>query len=556
MGLKDYAGMTCFRLRALLSRYRADLLLALGLLIIAFLLRLPYLTLVPHLTDETGEVLEALRVAQERTITLTGQERYLGPVFSYLLAAAFLLVGPSITLPRAVVMVMGALTVPLTYWLARTMTGRLGSFLASAMMATSLTHILINSHIAWSNSITPFFTTLALAVFCAAIKRESNWLLALSGFLAGIALQTHPSVLVLLVGMAIWFLAQRRAWLRRPAPYTAVLLALLAYGNMIWFNLQSRLESVTQARFSWTFVGDYLNAGFYAENVRNLLIQLLKMLAGLFRQDYQPLDYLREPAVLAYGLVLIAALFFAARRGKSLPLFLFVSTALLLPLFDTSYHGLHESRYLGFLMPVGYTAIGILMEGLLQPRVLTSAQRSPSDDRAPVRDPRSLIIAMACLILVVYPLWSLAGYYRSSMANGLNNTRLLRMTEIAHEAHSQGATVFLDKRLKEVVWAGAAGDNPLRGLKTLLTLDGTPHTIAKLGKINWFLENAPQNDYVLFLAPKTHAWLAEHYPLIPLDATPTPAETPYGLYGFAGRQRWTLRVWLTERRSLPPDPPR
>jgi 4-amino-4-deoxy-L-arabinose transferase-like glycosyltransferase len=497
---------------------------SLFLFAIALIIRLPYLTLIPHLTDETGEVLEALRVAQERAITPVGQEMYLGPVFSYLLAAAFLLFGPSIALPRAVMLLIGVLTVPLTYGLARTMAGRLGGFLAGALMATSFTHILINSHIAWSNSITPFFTTLALAVFCTAMEKGSGWLLALSGFLIGVALQTHPSVLVLIPGLVGWFLSQKRGrtWLRRPAPTIAALLALLAYSNMIWFNLQSGFESIAEASSSRNFLGGDLRPGFYAENVRNLLSQLLRMLSGAFRQGYQPLETLWEPAVLAYGLVLVAALFYAARRGKSLPLFLFVSTALLMPFFNTNYHGLHESRYLGFLLPVVYTAMGAFMEALLQPTV---AQRNL----------RSLAIVATCVILVVYPLISLAGTYRDSMANGLNNARLLRMTNIAHEAHGRGAMVFLDKGLKEVVWMGAAGDHPLRGLKCLLTLDGTPYTVADLSKMNWFLENAPENEYLLFLAPQNHAWLSEHHPLIPLDATPTPAETPYGLYRFASQ---------------------
>lgn len=509
-----------------MQRTGADLVLSLALFAAALAIRLPYLTLIPRLTDETGEVLWALRIARGEILPLTHVDTYNGPLFPYLLAALFHLFGLSIPLPRVFVMIIGALTVVVTYGLARAMAGRLAGLVAGGLMATSFAHILINSHVAWSNCTTPFFTTLAALVFYLAVRRESGRLLALSGLLIGLALQTHPSVFLLIPGLALWFLAQERGrtWLRRPAPYVAVLLALLAYSNMIWFNLRGGFASVAEARNPRNAYVELPTPAAYAENLRNLIIQLLKMLSGTFREGYAPLDYLREPPVLIYGLVLLLALAYTVRRGRSLPLALLASTALLMPYVNRSYESLHDTRYIAFLLPLAYTAMGILLGDLLR--------RS--------RGATPWMALLACLILVGTPLVSLGVYYEDSMASGLSNEKLLHMAILLRDTRDRGGYVFIDKELKRLKLGG--GGDPARAMDHLLTLDGTPHTLADLGKMNWFLDHDPDGDFMLILAPKTHAWLAQHYRLVPVELVPT-AEEPdpstgsghrYGLYRFTG----------------------
>jgi 4-amino-4-deoxy-L-arabinose transferase-like glycosyltransferase len=479
----------------------------------ALAIRLPYLTLIPRLTDETGEVLWALRIAQGEILPLTHVDTYNGPLFPYLLAAAFRVFGLSIPLPRAFVMVIGALTVVVTYGLARAMAGRLAGLLAGALMATSFTHVLINSHVAWSNCTTPFFTALAALVFYLAVMKGSERLLALSGLLIGLALQTHPSAFLLIPGLALWFLAQEqgRAWLRRPAPYVAVLLTLLAYSNMIWFNLRGGFASVAEARNPLNAYVEFPSLAAYAENVRNLIIQLLKMLSG----------------TLAY----------TVRQGRSLPLALLSTTALLMPYVNRSYESLHDTRYIAFLLPLAYTAIGILLGD-----ILCFGTPSATQHKQQGRGVTLWIAVLACLILIGTPLLSLGAYYRESMASGLSNEKLLHITVVLRDTRDRGGYVFIDKELKRLKLGG--GGDPARAMDHLLAMDGTPHTLADLGKMNWFLDHDPDGDFMLILAPKTHAWLAERYRLVPLALAPT-AEEPdpstgsghrYGLYDFEGRR--------------------
>ena len=509
---------TLSRVKITLQRYRADLILGLALFAAALAIRLPYLLLIPRLTDETGEVLWALRIAQGEILPLTHVDTYNGPLFPYLLAAAFRVFGLSIPLPRAFAMVIGTLTVVVAYGLARAMAGRLAGLLAGALMATSFTHVLINSHVAWSNCTTPFFTALAALVFYLAVVRGSGRLLALSGLLIGLALQTHPSAFLLIPGLALWFLAQEQGWtwLRRPAPYVAVLLALLAYSNMIWFNVRGGFASVAEARNPLNAYVELPGLTAYAENLRNLIIQLLKMLSGTFQEGYAPLDYLREPPVLVYGLVLLLALMYTVRRGRSLPLALMAPAALLMPYVNRSYESLHDTRYIAFLLPLAYTAIGILLGDILQRG----------------RGATLWVAVLACLILIGTPLLSLGAYYRESMASGLSNEKLLHITIVLRDTRDRGGYVFVDKELKPLKLGG--GGDPARAMDHLLTLDGTPHTLADLGKMNWFLHNDPDGDFMLILAPKTHAWLAERYRLVPLELIPTAEKPDYGLYDFEG----------------------
>ena len=186
--------------------------------------RWPYLLRLPHFTDEVGEVRWALRIWRGEAFPLTAQVQYMGPYHHYLLAAALWLFGPQIVLPRLLVLIIGALTVVLTYLLGRELAGPKVGQLAALLLATSPQHIVVNSHVAWQNSTTPLYSTLSLWALARALRladrgrgawgRGGPWLL-LSGLGYGIALGTHLGLAALapaLVGTVAYFLWRHRAW--------------------------------------------------------------------------------------------------------------------------------------------------------------------------------------------------------------------------------------------------------------------------------------------------------------------------------------------------------
>src|SRR5207248_5461599 len=127
---------------------------------------------------------------------------------------------------------LGALTVALTYWLAREWwPGRAAALLAGALLAASGAHAVVASHVAWSNCTTPFYTTLAAALLARAVRRGTPRLLPAAGLAAGLALQTHPAALPVLLALAacgLWH-SRRLGWLRTPWPAAAVAAFVVAY---------------------------------------------------------------------------------------------------------------------------------------------------------------------------------------------------------------------------------------------------------------------------------------------------------------------------------------
>ena len=159
--------------------WQLELLLAGGLATLALVIRLPYLWSIPRFTDETLEVLHSLAIVRDGTRPLTNYDSYYGALYNYVVALALAVSGESPLAPRLVVLIAGVLTVVATYFLGveigrwlpplrvlgLSVTGRVGprivGLLAAAFLATNGPHVVVNSHIAWSNCLTPLLTTLA-----------------------------------------------------------------------------------------------------------------------------------------------------------------------------------------------------------------------------------------------------------------------------------------------------------------------------------------------------------------------------------------------------------
>ncbi len=79
----------------------------------------------------------ALVIAASESFPLTAKDTYFGPLHAYILAASLKLFGPSVALPRLVIMVFGAFTVVATYLLGCELAGRAVGAVAAAKLAIS-----------------------------------------------------------------------------------------------------------------------------------------------------------------------------------------------------------------------------------------------------------------------------------------------------------------------------------------------------------------------------------------------------------------------------------
>jgi 4-amino-4-deoxy-L-arabinose transferase-like glycosyltransferase len=395
----------------LLSR---EAVLLAGLVAAGFALRLPHLWTVPRFTDETREVLRAIELLNgglSSADRLVNVDAYIGGLYLWLLAGIFWLTGVSAMTPRLMMAVAGALAVGCTYLLARDLGGRLAGLLAAVLVATSGGQILSNGHIAWSHCLTPTLTTLATWMLQRAVRQgcRGSWLG--SGFSFGLALQTHPATLVLLPGAAAYVLWWGRRWLRTPWPYLAFGLFLLAYANVIAFNVMTaggtlREAATVRDRYDQGIVVDTL---VYLGNHLPHGLMLLRYLAGAVDARSGTVFYLLDPTLWIYGGLSLSGLIYCARRGAPLLLLMTLSSILIMPYFNQrKYVPISDGRYLMPLLPLAYAGAGTL---------LVAGWQRISERRPTWR----LAFVVGAVLLVLYPLAPLTRYFGQEVAAGRTN---------------------------------------------------------------------------------------------------------------------------------------
>jgi 4-amino-4-deoxy-L-arabinose transferase-like glycosyltransferase/glucose/arabinose dehydrogenase len=434
---------------ALLSR---DAGLMLGLAAIGLALRLPYLWTIPRFSDETREVLRAIELLHG---SLTGADRlvnvdaYIGGLYTWLLAGVFWLTGVSALTPRLMMAVAGAIAVGVTYLLARDLGGRVAGVIAAGLLATSGGQILSNGHLGWSHCLTPTLTTLAAWLLQRAVRLDCRGSWLASGFTFGLALQTHPATLVLLPGAAVYVLWWGRRWLRTPWPYCALALFVLAYANVLAFNLMTaggsfREAATVRERYDAGIVVDTL---VYLGNHLTHGLMLLRYLAGAVDARAGVAAYLLDPTLWLYGGLSAAGLVYCARRGAPLLLLMTLSSILIMPYFNQrKYVPISDGRYLMPLLPLAYAAIGALLA------------------RVPLTRRRLMVAGV--VLLMLYPLAPLARYFGQEIAAGRTNTPLLQAVDAVSAARRPDEPVLLDRDLADIKLEG--GGTAFRSLRFLL----------------------------------------------------------------------------------------
>ena len=523
-----------------------------AVLALAVLARLPALQLVPHLTDETGEVLYARAILAEGQRPLVHTDAYNGAFWAYLMAGWLHLMPDDVAAPRLLSLALGLATVLAALALAAALAPPprrlMAALLGGSLMATAFTPSLVNSRVAWSNSSTPLWCALCALLLLRAVRREAgdmeaplSWLGV--GLLGGLALQSHPSAIVFLVGLALWLLmgGGRWRWLGRAGPWLALLAALVAYAPVIVYNLRDGLKTLEEARSSTNWAaGQAGGAAVLAAGQ-----QLGRAIVGGFGPEGQAATGLpaRLMAGLWAGAYLLAALWLAwapgagaiddgndsqassgAPPGRGLPLALLLAAALGLPAFNRNWAGFLEARYLGFLLPFLSAAMGVWLARLLIPE---DGGRAGIDHGALRR--RAALPTLAAALLIALPLVMGWLQVRGAMDLQRDNRRLLAMLEQARAAQARGAALWVDRELKPVRWP--AGGHPRRAVEYLLTMAGLPFEELPPDTLNHRLAEKPKPAPLLFLSGDTAKSLGEWgRGLEPLDTQPRPGEEPWGLW--------------------------
>lgn len=510
------------------SASRSELLAVAALVGVAALIRLPYLWAIPQLTDETMDSLRSFAIYQGRALPLTNVAPYVGALYNYVEAAAFWLTGPSVYTPRLLVWLLGALAVGATYWMAREMLGRPAACLAAALLATSGVHVGGNSHVAWSQCTTPLLLAVALGFLHRAVRRRRGPSLLAAGFALGLALQTHPTVLAFLPGAAAYLLWSGRSLFRTRWPYLAFALFLLGYGNMLWYNATTNLQSLRSAQSrdvayarDGTDQEDVVRDAYLAQQGR-IAMTLLRLPAGAL-DARAPSEYLRDPTVPAYAALTVGGIALLALAGNPLPAFLLLSALLLFPFVNAEHELLpRQGRYLAPLLPLLFTALAAAALRLWQPaeRLLSRRHAGPSARAIP-----GLLAAGA---LVLLPLLPLGRYYAESVRTGQTNDRFFALLAEVEASRSNDEFVLLDYALAGEKLGG--GGTALRTLQFMLTVRGIPHDDLTLepGRL---ARRYGDGGIMLVMADKTYRAIGADLPLEPAGGRPAlEPPNPYGVY--------------------------
>jgi glucose/arabinose dehydrogenase len=440
-----------------LKTVRAEMTALAGLAILAGAVRLAYLWDIPQFTladeGEAGYVLLGLRIARGQALPLTSDVPYIGALWSYLLAALFLVGGPSMFSPRLLVMLLGALTVIPTYLLGRSFSSRRVGLLSAAMLAVSPVHIAVSSHLAWSHSITPLFTTLGLWLLHRAVTSDRPADLVWSGLAFGLALQTHPTTLLLIPGVALYAALARPAWTRTRWSYLAAGLALAACGSLLVAGVGDERQpygpqavTVHQEEYAGSSM---LAPMAYLERIW-LVVQLLTdSLGGVLSDSHPLIGPLDNPVGLVASLLSIVGLGLVARRGNLLPVLVLAAVIVLLPLVTGRYAPVvPKARYVAALLPLCYVAMAVaLAETFAAAGALGRCVGSARVGRAVAIIGRVGVV-LSALIMLAAPLPGLPHYYQWAAHEQRTNALLLRTIAAVEAARWPGEPVIFDRGLR------------------------------------------------------------------------------------------------------------
>lgn len=480
-------------------------------LVVAFGLRWPELMVAPRFTDELREVVIGHRIAVGQVLPLTNWKPHIGALFNYLVAATALVVGPKLEVGRLVVATLGALTVVPTYLLGRSLGGPLVGLLSALLLAASAVHIAVNSHVAYSHSLVPLFSTTGLWLVQRAVAGRSWRSLVAAGAAFGLAFQAHPSAIVIWPGVGLYLLWQRRR-LGVRAFAAAAVAALLAIANELVFNASNGWVGLFKARDRSEAALDPTDDPFahfgWPGRLLSLLYGLARALAGRIAETPQPAVQL-DPTLFVYGGLVLAGLVLFVRRDRWLPALAMLAGLLMISAAaGTSTALVPNARHFALLLPIAYVAVA-------QAVVAAAHRASARGSRPWVTAAFGVVVAAA---LLMAPLEGLRSYYAEVERDGRTNRPVLQALAAIEQASARDETVYLDDDLS--LSGTISGGRLLASMDLALEIEQRPRAIVDAK--NARLINRPRDSRILVLHPDTIRYASQRYLLEPLPGEPGP----------------------------------
>ncbi|UCD73334.1 MAG: glycosyltransferase family 39 protein [Candidatus Bathyarchaeota archaeon] len=407
-----------------------------SILAISLALRLWDFYQVPILRSD--ELLEDIRGFEfyRGTVTLLNIAPFNGAYFNYLLGTAFFFCGLHPHLPRLLTSILGIFGVLMTYAFAKVVFNRKTAFLSAILLATNPGEILISSHVGWAHSLATPLIMMSLYFFSSALKKNKYWLLCGTALGLGLALQSHL-VAVFTIATLILYLAMRRnlfSILRMKVTWIAVLIFLLAYGNMIYLLVTSETTPLESAMNRSAF-DDILEEDYerYFVNLEYISRDYLRMTGTLIFERHMD-EMIVNPDFTLYLILMSVSVLWGVYKhldGHKIILIHQVLGILGLPLFLRYQPSLYPrpfmSNYIVYLLPNTFIMISSLVVGVSSRFTLIDLLKDLKEKRLKRSWRLFFSIFMVALLcyLTLSPVVRLYTYYQVSYENGWINGPLI-----------------------------------------------------------------------------------------------------------------------------------
>jgi hypothetical protein len=343
-----------------------------------------------------------------------------------------------------------------------------------------------------------------------------RWSLVWAGLVLGLALQTHPTVIVVLAACSIFLLLRRSRLSLSWWGGLAGLAFLLGYSNMIAHNLGTGFESISSA---FGASADYQRGRVetqpaYPFALGNLLLATARLLAGAVDAPPQPAPLLLNPLVVVYSVAALAGLLLAARRGLALWVFTIALWLLVLPALNWKYDNIILSRWINPIAPLLYAGVGCTVSALWAGLGTHRARYA---------------LAVLVAVLVVQPLLVLEQHYETATRRGQTNEEPLRQSQLLAARRHPDERVVIDATLQN--YGLEDGGTVSKALRYALTVASLPIRRSDVSEERLTAILGSDASILLATSHRKASDLQSEFALSPLDLAPASGGTQeYAVY--------------------------
>ncbi|KKR56590.1 MAG: hypothetical protein UT96_C0040G0024, partial [Candidatus Woesebacteria bacterium GW2011_GWC2_40_30] len=334
------------------------------------------------LGDEGRDVIIVRRIFTELHPPLIGPGTsvggmYLGPLYYYMMAIPLLIAGFSPVGPAVMVALLGVATIAFIWWAGRVWFDKRAGLIAAGLYAVSPTAIIF-AHSSWNPNIMPFFAILSIYSIWKVWKQKNlSWLIVL-GISFAFVLQSHYLGLLLAPTILVfWFLTFRELRKKKQFKFfikksvLGLVCFLVLMSPLLIFDFRHNFLN-TKAIYKF-FIERQTNFSSSPGSAIFQMPEIFNFINKSLIAGKNSMAAIVSSVVIAAGITYAFVENFVKRKNLKIKveywlLFSWLGFGLIgLGLYKQSIY----DHYLGFLFPVPFILIGVIVSKLMSKNIFT-----------------------------------------------------------------------------------------------------------------------------------------------------------------------------------------